>query len=86
VFPNPFTPIGVEFDLEGEALVSLEIVDNAGNAVASPVHRRQMSAGHHLIEAAFPAGSTAAFAYRLTVDDGGTEITETKTIRGAHPQ
>jgi hypothetical protein len=85
VFPNPFRPVGVEFDLAEEALVSLDIVDASGVLVESVVRSSPLGPGHHVVGMPTQRAAGGAFAYRLTVQYSASRVVETRSLRGLSP-
>ncbi len=47
LFPDPFKPAGLEFDLPEPAVVSLTITDADGITIASHHQRVRLPTGHH---------------------------------------
>ena len=81
IYPNPFKPVGIEFDLAEEAVVTIEIIDGSGKPVSSILSEQSLAAGHHIVESAFRHSLGKTQAYRLTARYRGAVDTETKTIR-----
>lgn len=49
IYPDPFRPAGLEFDLPEAAVVTVTITDAEGKTIASLHERLRLPAGHHVL-------------------------------------
>lgn len=84
VYPNPFIPAGIEFEIAEEANVSLTIFDAAGNEVKTLLDRQEFPAGVHQLAVDLPDAGGGKYLYRLTAacggDGGGKSFVEVKRL------
>lgn len=80
IYPNPFKPVGIEFVLPQDAVVSLTIIDETGQDVRSILHKQQFKAGEHkfLVDLGKCVGKK--YVYRLVAEINKREHVETKRI------
>jgi len=78
-YPNPFRPSGIEFELEHEGVISLELLGESGEVLEIVIREEQFSKGSHSVESSKFTISSIRY-YRLTVVSEGGPITETKPI------
>lgn len=63
LYPDPFQPAGLEFDLPTAAVVSVTLTDAAGNVIASQYDRIRLPAGRHALSFSHdPKGGMARYA------------------------
>ena len=80
IYPNPFTPVGIEFELSEEAIVSLTIMDEAGRNVQVPISNSRFGAGQHRCSVDLGPREGKHYIYRLVVKDSEGETVETRRI------
>jgi hypothetical protein len=89
-YPNPFNPSGIDFDLPGDALVTLQILDDAGREIATLIDKRSYTLGTHHIDFfnghgavkgnEIPASVHNICFYRLSIQIDGKLYVDTKKI------
>jgi hypothetical protein len=89
-YPNPFNPSGIDFDLPGDAFVTLQILDETGKEVSRPIDKRPYPVGTHHIEFfngqgivkwnEIPASVRNLCFYRLSIQIDGKLYVDTKKI------
>lgn len=63
LYPDPFRPAGLEFNLPEAAVVSVTLTDAEGNAISSPYDRIRLPAGRHALSFSHdPTGGRARYA------------------------
>ncbi|MBI3194014.1 MAG: T9SS type A sorting domain-containing protein [Ignavibacteriae bacterium] len=80
-YPNPFQPIGIEYELPEEASVTLTIVDLENDRVTTLFSQQLMKAGTHLTQFNLHELPSGNYAYRLVAEGKSQTLTETKKIR-----
>jgi hypothetical protein len=80
IFPNPFKPVGIEFDLAEDAVVTLTMVDETGKDVNVILNGKQHKAGHHAYYIDFSREIGKQYVYRLVATNREGESVETKRI------
>ena len=83
VYPNPFIPAGIEFEIAEEANVSLTIFDAAGNVVKTLLDRHAFPRGVHQLPVDLPDAGGGKYLYRLTAaysGGGGKSFVEVKRL------
>jgi hypothetical protein len=80
IYPNPFKPVGIEFELPEAAIISLTIIDEKGKDVGMVIDNKQYKAGRHqyLIDLSDNVGKK--YVYRLVAKGQRGEFVETKRI------
>ena len=73
VYPNPFIPAGIEFEIAEEANVSLTIFDAAGNVVKTILDGHAFPRGVHQLAVDLPDAGGGKYLYRLTAACAGTD-------------
>ena len=79
IYPHPFQPSGIEFEMSEEGIVSLELIDGSGAAMDTLIQEEKYSKGTYKIE--FPKKVSSlpqTCYYRFTVQIGGKTLVETK--------
>ncbi|HEY6192320.1 MAG TPA: T9SS type A sorting domain-containing protein [Bacteroidota bacterium] len=90
-YPDPFNPSGIDFDLPDKALVTLTILDTAGQEVTTLIDNVVYDAGTHHVEvgssqwAQNPGNAQGIYFYRLSAEYGGKSYIDTKKIILARP-
>ncbi len=89
-YPNPFNPSGLEFELPGEARVTLQIYDEEGRELTVLLEDALLAAGKHTIEFYDARGDVRwdgksseghrTYFYRLSIEIGGKRHIDTKRI------
>jgi hypothetical protein len=77
VYPNPFKPSGIEFELPQDSIVSLELLDVSGTIIEQVIHEEQYLKGRHTLESSRFSVPVIRY-YRLTVMNDGKPLVETK--------
>ena len=77
LYPNPFAPSGIEFDLPEEAIVTLHLLDAKGAIISTVVDKQVYPKGIHYVHCYTPTG-TQKLIFRLTATNDKGEIVETK--------
>ena len=80
IYPNPFTPVGIEFVLSEDAAVSLSIIDETGKDVGTVINCKQFKAGHHKCVIDLSQNLGKKYVYRLVAKCQTGEFVETKRI------
>lgn len=80
IYPNPFKPVGIEFELPDDAIVSLTIIDETGKDVGVIINNKQYKAGRHEFFADLSNNVGKQYIYRLVAKSKGREHAETKRI------
>ncbi len=81
LFPNPFAPIGVEFDLVEQAQVSIDLIDASGSVIARILPVTTLPAGRHTCNADLSSPRGIWCALRLTARSDVGESIVTKPVR-----
>ena len=79
-YPNPFTPVGIEFELPEPGSVTVKILDETGVEVQTLVENKQFKSGKHLIPTELSKFAGGSYVYQLFVEVNGEKIIETKKI------
>ena len=79
-YPNPFTPVGIEFEIPAVCLVTVKILDQTGQEVRSLVENKQFESGKHLIPFDLSNYSNGTYLYQLSLEIAGKIVVETKNI------
>ncbi|HUN65064.1 MAG TPA: hypothetical protein VMW43_03115 [Bacteroidota bacterium] len=89
-YPNPFNPSGIDFDLPGDARVTLQIFDHAGLEIATLRKDHPYPGGTHHVEFNPVGGEPRwvppggheqkVYFYRLSAEIGEARYTDTKKI------
>lgn len=79
-YPNPFTPVGIEFELPEPGNVTVKILDGSGHEVKTLVENEQFESGKHLIATEISKFTDGNYVYQLLVEVKGKKIVETKKI------
>lgn len=77
IYPNPFKPSGIEFEMPQDGTVSLELLDASGAVIEHVIHEEKYSKGLHKLESC-KFSVPAIRYYRLTVMSDGKPLVETK--------
>lgn len=78
IYPNPFLPSGIEFEIDHESTVSLELLGASGDVIDCVIHKATFSKGVHKFESC-EFSIPAIRYYRLTVvSEGRPPFVETK--------
>ena len=89
-YPNPFNPSGIDFDLPADALVTLQLLDDAGRELATLIDKRPYTTGTHHIDFFngrgtikgndISSGNHTICFYRLSILMAGKLYVDTKKI------
>lgn len=85
VYPDPFKPVGIEFELPTDALVTLKIYDEHGGEISTILEDVFLRAGTHSFEVDKAVLAVPTSLSRLTVKVKGQELTETRKIIPNYP-
>lgn len=80
IYPDPFKPCGIEFELPENARVTLKIFDFSGEEVATLIDDREFRAGIHRVELNSTECMSGAYFYRLSAQSNGKDFTDTKKL------
>ena len=81
LYPNPFQPTGIEFELPEEACVTVEILDNSGLSVETLMEHKHCSTGKISIAKDLVNYLNDKHCYKISAEIGGKIFIETKLIR-----
>jgi hypothetical protein len=84
IYPSPFLPSGIEFEMSEEGIVSIDLIDGSGATIIALVHEEKYSRGTYRIELPNKAGLPLPCYYRLTVKVDETTVVETKPFPVSH--
>lgn len=70
IYPDPFKPAGIEFDLPESALVTAQVVDRDGKILWTICEQQHLSAGTHTALATPASGRVQEVYIRLLVSIG----------------
>ena len=80
IYPNPFKPVGIEFELPEDSVVSLTIIDETGKDIDMVINQQQYKAGHHEHFINLSGNAGKKYVYRLVAKGQRGEFVETKRI------
>lgn len=80
IYPSPFEPKGIEFELSAEGFITLKILDDNGNEVETLIENKLYNVGKQLIPIEYNKYSGGKYWYKISVNIGGKEFYETKQI------
>ena len=80
MYPHPFQPSGIEFEMSEEGIVSLELIDGSGAAMDTLIQEEMYSKGTYKIELPKKVNLPQTCYYRFTVQIGGQMLVETKPL------
>jgi hypothetical protein len=80
LYPNPFTPFGIEFELTEAGFVTTKILDEKGEEVETVIEHKQFESGKHWIPVEFTKFAKGNHYYQMLVEIKGEKILETKKI------
>jgi hypothetical protein len=81
IYPNPFQPTGIEFELSDDAVVTVKILDETGMDVETLMERQRCSAGKHVVSINPEKDTTKQFWYHIEVVLAGKISVDTRQIR-----
>jgi hypothetical protein len=84
IYPYPFRPSGIEFEMSEEGTVSLELIDGSGATIDALVHEETYSRGTYRIELPNKSSLPQTCYCRFTVQVGGMTVVETKPFPVSH--
>jgi hypothetical protein len=84
IYPDPFQPSGIEFEMSEEGIVSLALIDGSGATIDALVHEETYSRGTHTIELPSKSSLPQTCYCRFTVQIGGMTVVETKPFPVSH--
>lgn len=79
-YPDPFSPSGIEFNLPAEARITLKLLNESGDELATLVDQQTYNAGMHRIDLGQHGYTKGIFFYRLAIDRDGKTLIDTKRI------
>ena len=79
-YPDPFKPMGIEFELPEDALVTLKIFNDKGEEVKRVIENEEYSVGIHSIMVIMNDYADGNYLYRLVAVGKTHEYVETKRI------
>ena len=79
-YPDPFSPSGIEFDLPTEARITLKLLNEAGDELATLVDQQSYRAGRHRIDLGLYGYGKGVYFYRLAIERDEKTIVDTKRI------
>jgi hypothetical protein len=80
VYPDPFKPVGLEFELPEDAVVTVRILDAVGRVISVLLEQRPMCKGAHKVTVRTSEGSTEGMYFELQAGEGKKAITITRKI------
>jgi hypothetical protein len=80
IYPHPFQPSGIEFEMSEEGIVSLELIDGSGAKKDTLIQEEMYSRGTYKIELPKKVSLPQTCYYRFTVRIGGQTLVETKPL------
>ncbi len=81
LYPNPFHPTGVEFELQVDAVVTVKILDAGGKDVEVLIQRQEFPPGKHVVPFDTRKYGSGQFWYNVSAEAEGKTLTETREIR-----
>jgi hypothetical protein len=81
VYPNPFQPTGIEFELYSDAIVTLKILDSEGREAELLLDKKRQSAGRHIVSFDAAKYKTGQYWYEISIEADGKTVVETREIR-----
>jgi len=79
-YPDPFKPVGIEFELPEDATVTIQIFDNNGTAKLSLLEQTNMKTGVHMLECKIQDFDDGKHFYRINAISEKHEYNETRRI------
>lgn len=79
-YPNPFTPVGVEFELHESGFVTLRILDHAGQVIEIVSEQRKYERGKHLITIDITKYTNNNYFLQILCEINGEMLAETKRL------
>lgn len=81
LYPDPFQPSGIEFDLQEEAIVTVTITDATDEIAATPVNQQRYREGTHQVFFTVPIHHAAELFYRIIAEIDGDTVSERKKLK-----
>jgi hypothetical protein len=81
VYPNPFQPTGIEFELQADAIVTVKILDEGGKEVEILMDQQFRPSGKQMVSFDPAKYSAGQFWYQVSIETGGKTYGETREIR-----
>jgi hypothetical protein len=81
IYPNPFQPTGIEFELLEAAIVTVKILDETGQVIETLVDHNNCIAGKQMIPINHAKYSNGKFLYQISVETGGRNFVDTRQIK-----
>ena len=81
IYPNPFLPSGIEFELLESAMVTVRILDESGNEMATLVENKHCKAGKQVVPFDHSKYDSGSHAYQVIADMAGNKLVDTKRMR-----
>ncbi|MBA4312225.1 MAG: hypothetical protein C0417_06315 [Chlorobiaceae bacterium] len=81
IYPNPFQPTGIEFELLEAAVVTVKILDETGQVVETLMNHNNCNAGEQIIPIDHAKYSNGKFLYQISVEAGGKSFVDTRQIK-----
>jgi hypothetical protein len=73
-------PSGIEFDLPGEARVTLALFDPEGRELATLIDGQLFGPGTHAVDFIARGYTNGVYLYRLSIENGGERFVDTRRI------
>ena len=80
MYPGLFKPSGVEFDLPEASVVTVTIMDSAGEIMAIPVNKQHYEKGTHEVVFTVPKRKIGGLFYGILAEMAGETVTEKKKL------
>jgi hypothetical protein len=81
VYPNPFQPTGIEFELQADSIVTVKIINDTGKDVETLIDHQRRSAGKQVVSFDAAKYKTGQFWYSVSIEAGGKTFVESREIR-----
>ncbi len=79
-YPDPFKPVGIEFELPEDATVTVKIFDEKGNEVNTVITDEPFEAGKHFLNVNLKSLQGGVLSYRVTAAGADATYSDTKRI------
>jgi len=81
IYPNPFQPTGIEFELLEAAVVTVKILDETGQVVETLKDHNNCGTGKQMIPINHAKYSNGKYLYQISVELGGKSFVDTRQIK-----
>ena len=79
-YPDPFKPVGIEFELPEDANVTVKIFDESGLEVNTVIRDEPYKAGKHFLNVNLKSSQAGVLSYRIIAVGTAATYSETRRI------